>query len=64
MQCVPVKRDYTFDIDALLAAIKPSTRMVVLSSPSNPLGSTITAEGMNRLLAAVSESTLVMFDEA
>ncbi len=48
----------------LIATVTPETRMVIFSNPSNPLGNSISAEDMSRLLAALSPRTLLVFDEA
>ena len=61
---IPLKADYTLDSDAFRAAITPQTRMVVLSNPSNPVGSSISGSDMQSLLERVSDSTLILFDEA
>jgi aspartate/methionine/tyrosine aminotransferase len=44
---------YTVDFDALEAALSPHTRLVLYTSPSNPLGWTATEEEQRRLLAFV-----------
>jgi len=36
------ERDYAFDVDAILAALEPRTRMLVICSPCNPTGRTFT----------------------
>ncbi len=41
---------YTVDFDALEAAVTPRTRMLLYTSPSNPLGWVATAEEQSRLL--------------
>ena len=41
---------YTVDFDALEAAVTPRTRMLLYTSPSNPLGWVATDEEQNRLL--------------
>lgn len=58
------KSDYHLDIDEFVAAITPTTRMVILSNPSNPLGTSIGEKDMRRLLAALDPKTLLFFDEA
>jgi aspartate/methionine/tyrosine aminotransferase len=42
---------YTIDFDALEAAVTPRTRLLVYTSPSNPLGWVATVEDQHRLLA-------------
>ena len=61
---VPLRDDYTFDIPGFIAALTPRTRMIMFSNPSNPVGASMTADDMCRLLAAIPDSTILMFDEA
>jgi histidinol-phosphate aminotransferase len=64
IRVVPVKRDYRLDINEFVAAFTPRTRMIMFSNPSNPVGTSITADDMCRLLSAVGDNTLIVFDEA
>jgi histidinol-phosphate aminotransferase len=64
VRAVPLRRDYTLDIAEFIGAITPRTRMILFSNPSNPVGTSITADDMCRLVAAVPENTLLVFDEA
>lgn len=64
VRMVPLREDYSFDIPAFLAAITPRTRMIMFSNPSNPVGASMTADDMCRLLAAIPDNTILMFDEA
>jgi len=52
------------DIDALIAAITPRTKLVVIGTPNNPTGSVVTRGGMDRLLAALPRRALLVIDEA
>ena len=61
---VPMRSDLEFDVDALIDAISPSTRMLIISNPSNPVGCAMDTVEMRRLLNAVSPGTLVLWDEA
>jgi histidinol-phosphate aminotransferase len=61
---VPMRSDFEFDIDALVAAISPRTRMLIISNPANPVGCAMDVNDMRRLLNAVSPGTLVLWDEA
>ncbi len=56
--------DYCLDMGEFVAAVRPETRMVIFSNPSNPLGNSITAEDLSRLLTRLGPKTLLVFDEA
>jgi histidinol-phosphate aminotransferase len=60
---VPAK-DYGHDLDAMLAAIAPDTRLVFVANPNNPTGTFIGAEAMAAFLAAVPPQVVVVLDEA
>jgi aspartate/methionine/tyrosine aminotransferase len=40
---------FVYDIDAILAAVGPATRLIVIASPANPTGRVITRAGAQRL---------------
>jgi histidinol-phosphate aminotransferase len=61
---VRVGSDYKLRIEDMIAALTPQTRMVMFSSPSNPLGTSITRADLESLLGALGKSTLLVFDEA
>ncbi|MEP6812725.1 MAG: histidinol-phosphate transaminase [Actinomycetota bacterium] len=57
-------RDQTYDLDAMLAAIGPRTKLVYVCHPNNPTG---TANGRDELAAfldGVPEHVLVVLDQA
>ena len=57
-------RDHTYDLDAMLAAIGPRTKLVYVCHPNNPTG---TANGRDELAAfldRVPEHVLVVLDQA
>ena len=56
--------NYKCEIDGLLALVDDRTRIVYVSSPSNPTGSYNTAEEIRRLHAALSPDVLLVIDEA
>jgi len=60
---VPAK-DYGHDLDAMLAAITPNTRVVIVANPNNPTGTCARGEDLARFVAAVPENVLVALDEA
>jgi histidinol-phosphate aminotransferase len=54
----------THDLDALLAAIDDTTRLVFVCNPNNPTGTAVRRAELERFLDAVPASTLVVLDEA
>lgn len=64
---VPVEapdRDYTVDVDALLAAVTERTRVVFLANPNNPTGTSISPREVARLHAGLPKDVLLVIDEA
>jgi len=61
---VPVTADGRHDLDAMLAAITPRTRCVMVCTPNNPTGPAVTQTQLDAFLAAVPEELLVVVDEA
>ncbi|MCL6263066.1 histidinol-phosphate transaminase [Craterilacuibacter sp. RT1T] len=57
-------RDYGHDLDAMLAAIEPSTRLVFIANPNNPTGTLIKPGALLEFLEAVPEQVMVVLDEA
>ena len=58
------EEDFQPDIERLESMIRPDTRMIVLTHPSNPTGSTISEETLHRLVElAEKHDTLLLFDE-
>jgi histidinol-phosphate aminotransferase len=64
VRLIPSLPDYAIDVPGIIAALTARTRLVMFSSPSNPPGTTISGEDLERLLHALSEDTLLVFDEA
>jgi histidinol-phosphate aminotransferase len=61
---VPVRADGAMDLDAMLAAITPATRLVWVCSPNNPTGASVGRAELAAFLDAVPESVIVVVDEA
>ena len=59
-----VTKDLAIDVDALVAAITPRTKLVVLGTPNNPTGSIVTNAQMQRVLDALPPRALLVIDEA
>jgi histidinol-phosphate aminotransferase len=58
------ERNLTADLDAMLAAVSPSTRLVFLANPNNPTGSMVPAEAVARFRAALPPEVLLVIDAA
>ncbi|WP_018683404.1 histidinol-phosphate transaminase [Actinokineospora enzanensis] len=61
---VPLTAGHALDVDAMIAAVTPKTRLVFVCTPNNPTGTALTRSELERFLAAVPEDTLVVIDEA
>jgi len=56
--------DYATDVDALLAAVTPRTRVVFVANPNNPTGTYSPRSEIARLHAGLSNDVLLVIDEA
>ncbi|WEK60384.1 MAG: histidinol-phosphate transaminase [Candidatus Microbacterium colombiense] len=61
---VPLDADHAHDLDAMLAAITPRTRLIFVCNPNNPTGTVVGADALERFVAAVPQDVLVVIDEA
>ncbi len=52
------------DVDAILATLKPDTRLVFVVNPGNPCGSVIHNDEIRRLRRALPEDVILLVDEA
>ena len=57
-------RDYAADVDAMLAAVTPRTRLVYLANPNNPTGTLISASEVRRLHAGLPSDVVFALDAA
>ncbi|GAA0581943.1 histidinol-phosphate transaminase [Rhizomicrobium electricum] len=64
---VPVsvkEKDRRVDVDAMLAAVTPKTKLVYLANPANPTGTYLPFDEVKRLHAGLSPDTLLVLDAA
>ena len=62
---VPCRENHQLDIDALIAAVTPHTRAIVINSPNNPTGAVYPQADLARLAELVLARELVLIsDEA
>ena len=57
-------RDQRFDLEALLAAITPRTKLVFIAAPNNPTGTTNTRAELDGYFASVPPHVLTVLDQA
>lgn len=60
----PTTPELACDVDALIAAFTPATKVVVLGTPNNPTGSVVTRAGLDRVIDALPPRAVVVVDEA
>lgn len=60
---VPLKDGY-HDLDAMLAAVTAKTKIVWICNPNNPTGTMVPHEDVVRFMERISDSVLVVLDEA
>jgi len=60
---VPAQK-YGHDLDAMLAAITPQTRVVFVANPNNPTGTTVTPDQLRKFIEAVPPQVVIALDEA
>ncbi len=58
---VPRAEDYEIDVEAVVRALTPETKMIVLCSPNNPTGNMISEQD---ILTLLDTGRIVMVDEA
>ncbi len=60
---VPLK-GYYYDVEKILKEIKPTTKLIYIDNPSNPLGTYIPKDKWEEILNFLSEDTLLIADQA
>jgi histidinol-phosphate aminotransferase len=61
---VVAARGYGHDLDAMVAAIAPDTRLMYVANPNNPTGTFVEPERVAAFLARVPSQVVVVLDEA
>jgi histidinol-phosphate aminotransferase len=57
-------KNFGNDLDAMLAAIQPTTKIVFVANPNNPTGTFVKADALKAFIASVPKTVLVVIDEA
>ncbi|MBD8871663.1 histidinol-phosphate transaminase [Rhodanobacter sp. DHB23] len=61
---VPLRGDFTLDVDAVLAAVTDTVKLVFVCTPNNPAGSVVPRAGIERLARALDGRAVLVVDEA
>jgi histidinol-phosphate aminotransferase len=62
-RAVPL-RDFTHDLDAIVAAVRKSTRLVFLGNPNNPTGTIYRRADFERFLSRIPRDVVIVADDA
>ena len=57
-------KNYTYDLEAILGAVSPRTRLIYLANPNNPTGTMFRSTELDRLLDRIPPGVIVVLDEA
>jgi len=57
-------RDFTYDLQAMKAAVTDKTKIIYVCNPNNPTGTIITGGQLETFMDGLEEDILVVFDEA
>ena len=60
---IPAADGFRFDVEKVLAAINPTTKMIAVANPNNPTGTVVTNGDLVRIAEAAPEAALLV-DEA
>lgn len=55
---------HVHDLDAMLAAITPETRLVAICNPNNPTGTMVSQEAIDAFIDKLPDHVVAIFDEA
>lgn len=58
------EKNYTADIDAIIAAVTPRTRIVFIANPNNPTGTYVPFDDIKRLQKALPPDVILVLDAA
>lgn len=61
---VATERNFTCDVDAILAVVTPRTKVVWLANPNNPTGTYMPIDEVRRLRAGLPANVLLVLDAA
>ena len=60
----PLEADGSLDVDKLLAAVTPTTKLVYVCTPNNPTGNLVTLDALTTIAEGLAGRALLIVDEA
>jgi len=57
-------RNYGHDLDGMLSAMTPNTRLIFVANPNNPTGTSVTPEQLSTFIQSIPENVVLALDEA
>jgi len=60
----PLTEDFRLDLNAVVEAVTPRTKLVLLANPNNPSGTAWSTEAIGHALDAIPDDVVVLLDEA
>ncbi|MFE4330578.1 aminotransferase class I/II-fold pyridoxal phosphate-dependent enzyme [Streptomyces sp. NPDC056831] len=64
VRAVPLDAGHPHDLEAMLAAVTPATRVVLVCNPNNPTGTAVRSRELRGFLDRLPDRVLVVLDEA
>jgi len=61
---IPMRNDWTYDVEGMLAAVDDQTRLFCLVNPNNPTGTMISRSQILQIAKAIPSTTALVVDEA
>lgn len=61
---VPTRGDLVHDLGAMVEAVRPNTKVLIVDNPNNPTGTYVDRESVHEFLQAVPPHVIVVMDEA
>ena len=61
---VPMREDFSFDVDGIVKELHKGCKMLIFSNPSNPVGTLLDRSGLEQLCQAAPPETILVIDEA
>lgn len=61
---VPLKNDFSYDMDMFMEKITPRTKVIILCNPNNPTGTIISRKQIDKFMEQIPDDIVIISDEA